>query len=462
MNNYYKTPKERIRLIKKGKRTKGPVIYWMSSDQRVADNWALIFASELSKENNLTLIVAFNLVPEFLGATLRQYDFMLKGLIELESKLVDLNIPFILTIGDPIENIPKIIKDLNACFLVTEFDPLKLKKNWKFSIQNQINIPFFEVDTHHIVPVEFVSNKMEYSAKTLRPKIQKLLPNFLSDFPDINSLNQKNSLDFPKVDWKTLYNSLNVDKTVTPVNWIVPGENSAIQVLNSFIQEKIEKYQENRNDPTKDFTSKLSPYLHFGQISSQRIALEILKICKGNPSAESFLEELIVRRELASNYCHYNKNYDNFNGFPSWAKQTLIDHINDPREYLYTLEEFELGNTHDELWNYAQKQIVHFGWLNGYLRMYWAKKILEWTPNPYIAQQWAIYLNDKYQIDGRDANGYTGIAWSIGGVHDRPWFDRKIFGKIRYMNNSGARRKFDVDYYIKSLKLKLLNNEEPK
>lgn len=440
--------RERVKLFQTGIKQKGPVIYWMSTDQRVSDNWALIFAKELAIEHNKPLIVVFDLVIEFLGSTLRQYDFMIRGLIEVERELRSLNLPFFIVIGNPIENIPKIIQEYQVSILVTDFSPLKIKKIWKNEISKKIAIPFYEVDTHYVVPVEVVSNKAETSARTIRPKIQKLLPYFLTVFPDIGFLEQKVSFEAPKIDWESIYSMLNVDNKVKPIDSFIPGETFAKKQIELFITNKLENYSEWRNDPMKDSTSRISPYLHFGQISAQRIALEVMKNLNLHPSTELYIEEMIVRRELAANFCHFNPNYDNYDGFPRWAKQTLADHLNDKREHIYSLNELENAKTHDDLWNSIQIELMHFGWLNGYLRMYWAKKILEWAPNPIIAQQWAIYLNDKYQLDGRDPNGYSGIAWSIGGVHDRPWNERNIFGKIRYMNQSGARRKFDVDLYI--------------
>lgn len=175
--------------------------------------------------------------------------------------------------------------------------------------------------------------------------------------------------------------------------------------------------------------------------------------CNANDEAKrAFLEELIIRRELSDNFCFYNEDYDNFKGFPEWAKKTLQKHKNDKREYLYSAIEFERALTHDELWNAAQMEIVRKGKMHGYMRMYWAKKILEWSESPEKAMEIAIYLNDRYGLDGRDPNGYTGIAWSIGGVHDRAWNERKIFGKIRYMSHGGCKSKFDVEKYIEQIK----------
>ena len=232
------------------------------------------------------------------------------------------------------------------------------------------------------------------------------------------------------------------------LSWIKPGEKMAKKMLNSFISERFDKSGELRNNPNRNKISHLSPYIHFGQISAQQIALTVSKIedCDGK---DSFLEQLIIRRELSENFCYYNNEYDSFNGFPDWAKKTLSEHKLDEREYIYTPRQFENAETHDDLWNAAQIEMTEKGKMHGYLRMYWAKKILEWSPDPETALQIAIDLNDKYELDGRDPNGYTGIAWSIGGVHDRPWFERPIFGKIRYMNYNGCKRKFNIDKYIK-------------
>jgi deoxyribodipyrimidine photo-lyase len=222
--------------------------------------------------------------------------------------------------------------------------------------------------------------------------------------------------------------------------------------MKNFLDKKIYTYDRYSNDPAKDTLSNLSPYLHFGQISAQRVALEVLKSGASQDNKDAFLEELIIRRELSDNYCFYNNNYDSFEGFPNWAKDTLNVHRIDPREYIYKAEELEEARTHDKLWNAAQLEMTLTGKMHGYMRMYWAKKILEWTESPEEAQDIAVYLNNKYELDGRDPNGYVGIAWSIGGLHDRAWKERPIFGKVRYMSNKGAKSKFDVNSYINKIK----------
>ena len=272
---------------------------------------------------------------------------------------------------------------------------------------------------------------------------------FLDEFPELQQHPYKRTLNKIEINWNKIFENINPDKKVEPVSWIKSGEANALAMLNDFIENKLDKYSELRNYPTLDFQSKMSPYLHFGQISGQRIALEVLKSKKNEESKKSYLEELIVRRELADNFCFYNQNYDEFEAFPDWAKNSLNEHKEDPRIPVFSLEDFEQANTYDNLWNASQSEMVKTGKMHGYMRMYWAKKILEWSPSPEEALKMAIYLNDKYELDGRDPNGYTGIAWSIGGVHDRAWGARMIFGKVRYMSYKGLESKFKIDEYIK-------------
>ncbi|MFA7287968.1 MAG: deoxyribodipyrimidine photo-lyase [Melioribacteraceae bacterium] len=427
----------------------GAVLYWMQRDQRADDNWALIFAQEKAFETNSPLIVVFNLVSDFLEATLRQYNFMLRGLQEVEKKLSRKNIPFKILLGSPEESLPKFIEENNCSILVSDFNPLRIARIWKRDAAKKISIPFYEVDAHNIVPCLLVSQKVEFGAYTIRPKINRLLSEFLEPFPTLQKMpsSEKNFVN----DWTDIFASLKINRNVSEVDWIKPGEDAAHKTLADFLNKKLKNYATDRNDPNKEATSNLSPYLHFGQISAQRIALATETFIEYPEAQKSFLEELIIRRELSDNFCYYNKNYDSVDGFPDWAKKSITIHQNDPREFIYSLSQFENAKTHDPLWNAAQLEMVKLGTMHGYMRMYWAKKILEWTPSNEEAMKTAIYLNDKYQLDGRDPNGYTGIAWSIGGIHDRAWFDRPVFGKIRYMNYNGAKSKFDVKEYINKI-----------
>lgn len=438
---------DRVRKVKEGKIRKGPVVYWMQRDQRVDDNWALIYSYNVAIEKNEKLIVVFNLINNFLGASYRQYYFMIEGLKELSEELSKLNIQFHILIGDPKETIPEYTFKSKISYLITDFNPLRVTREWKEIISSKIDVPFYEVDTHNIVPVWKASEKLEFAAYTIRPKIKKLLPVYLEEFPKIKKM-KSTEIYKNHINWDDLYGSLKVDRSINIVKEFLPGSKTARNILKTFVEKKLEDYNIDRNDPNKNSLSNLSPYLHFGQISAQSISLVLNDFEETDESVASFLEEIVVRRELSDNFCNYNPNYDNFDGFHAWAQKSLNEHRSDKREYVYSLEEFELAKTHDPLWNAAQVEMVEKGKMHGYMRMYWAKKILEWTDSPEQALECGIYLNDKYELDGRDPNGYTGLAWSIGGVHDRAWAKRPVFGKIRYMNYNGCKRKFDVQSYI--------------
>ncbi|MDX1699520.1 MAG: deoxyribodipyrimidine photo-lyase [Melioribacteraceae bacterium] len=438
---------KRLNILKDGSIKKGTVVYWMQRDQRVKDNWALFYAYKRAKETNQNLIVIFNLVPSFLNATIRQYYFMIEGLKEVEKNLHELNIQFILLKGNPADTVPEFVNNNNVSLLVSDFNPLKKIQTWKNKVIEKIDIPFHEIDAHNIIPVWVASDKAEFAAYTIRPKINKLLPEFLDQYPQLEKMESNIAIDY-EIKWSSIYNQLQVDETVYPIDKLIPGESAANELLKDFIEKKIQDYSQNRNDPNMEALSNISPYLHFGHISAQRIALILNDFSENDESVSTYLEELIVRRELADNFCYYNEDYDNFNGFHDWAKKSLNEHRNDKRDYIYSLSEFESASTHDELWNAAQTEMVTTGKMHGFMRMYWAKKILEWTESPEQALEFGIYLNDKYELDGRDPNGYVGLAWSIGGVHDRAWTERSVYGKIRYMNYNGCKRKFDVNRYI--------------
>lgn len=440
---------KRVKKQKEAEFGNGPVLYWMQRDQRVKNNWALHFAIEKGKELNKPVEVVFCLIPTFLDATIRQYAFMLTGLQEVESELEKLNIPFHLLLGNPGKEISLFCESKNAACIISDFNPLKIVRNWKKEVIENISIPFFTVDAHNIVPAWEASNKLEFGAYTIRPKIKKKLDEFMDEFPKLTKQTIIGK-DCEKTDWEKARKSLKVNFGVQKIDWLIPGELEANKTLDLFFSKKLNDYNDKRNDPNFSVLSNLSPYLHFGQISAQKIALAA-KIFEADfeESISAFLEEMIIRREFSDNYCLFNKNYDSFEGFPNWAKRTLNEHRKDKREYLYDLEDFENAETHDDLWNAAQIEMVKTGKMHGYMRMYWAKKILEWTESPEQAFEYGVYLNDKYELDGRDPNGYVGVAWSVGGVHDRAWTERPVFGKIRYMNYNGCKRKFDVVSYIK-------------
>ena len=439
------------KLNSKNENTSGKyVAYIMEASQRAFYNHALEFAISFANTLKKPLVVVYNLTDKYKFSNLRYYTFMIEGLIKLKEHLNERGIKFFIKKSDYVSGSIEVSKD--AVALITDRNYLKLQRNWRTKLAQSIDIPLFEVETDVIIPIELVSNKREPYAATIRPKILKLLEQFLE--PVIHQeLEVKSSyiefdhLDYSKVD--EFISNLQIDKTVKTVSeFYEGGYDNAMKLLKIFIQEKLPYYKEFRSDPTKDFQSELSPYIHFGQISTLQIILEILKhydIKDGN--VQSFINEIVIWRELARNFCFYNPLYNEYEGIPEWAKKTLEDHIKDKREYIYSLEELELARTHDPYWNAAQIQLLKTGKMHNYMRMYWAKKLIEWTDHPKIAFDYACYLNDKYELDGRDPNGYAGISWSFG-THDRPWFERPIFGKIRYMNDKGLERKFDIKKYV--------------
>ncbi|CAM6097302.1 unnamed protein product [Calypogeia fissa] len=451
----------RVRTLKDGPADKkGPVIYWVSRDQRSRDNWALLHAIQEANKRGAPVAVVFNLLESFLGAKARHFGFMLRGLRVLEKNLAASNIPFFLFRGKAEDTIPAFLNECDASLLVMDFSPLKIGRVWRDAICANVSpsVTVHEVDAHNVSPVWVTSAKMEYGARTIRTKIHKLLPEYLVEFPELKPPKVPwTSLDPDPIFWdKLIEEVISVGAEVPEVEWCEPGEDAALEALygskNGFLTKRLQKY-EDRNDPSKGGSlSGLSPYLHFGHISAQRAALEARRVRKNCPkSVDSFLEELVVRRELSENFCYYQPNYDNMNGAWDWAQKTLRDHASDKREFLYTREKLEKGRTHDKLWNAAQLEMVHHGKMHGYMRMYWAKKILEWTLSPEDALEIAIYLNDKYELDGRDPNGYVGCMWSICGIHDQVsegWKERPVFGKIRYMNYAGCNRKFNIEAYI--------------
>ncbi len=296
---------------------------------------------------------------------------------------------------------------------------LRVQKNWRQNVSNLVDCPLIQVESDVIVPVETASLKEEYAAYTIRPKIHRYLSQFSTKPSEYKVKKSSIHYDFSSINLsqlKSIEPLLQVDSSVPIVSNFTGGETQAKKLLDYFLRHHIEKYEKQRNDASKPVTSQMSPYLHFGQISPLYMALEVKK--RKPEYANSFLEELIVRRELSMNFVHYNEAYDQISCLPEWAFNSLQKHKDDKREYIYSLDELEHASTHDAYWNTAQQEMKQTGKMHGYLRMYWGKKILEWTQNPSDAFEFALYLNNKYELDGRDPNGFSGVAWCFG-KHDR-------------------------------------------
>ena len=416
------------------------VLYLMQSSQRIEYNHALFHAIEQANKLNNPLKVAFGLV-EYPEANQRHYQFMIQGLSIVQEKLEQMGAGIAFTTKDP----SKLCINLseNASLLVLDRGYLKVNKKWYDMVSRNVKCPVIQVESNVVIPVEEASKKEEYSAATFRRKIVDNIKPHLIGFkiPELKKSYRGESVYLNQASLKQLE-----IENVPPSNFYKGGYEEAQKLLTSFIDSKIESYHINKNDPSLDSVSHLSPYLHFGQISPIEIAL--LARENSGEGIDAFLEELIIRRELAINFVYYNPNYDNITCLPRWCLETLNEHKKDPRVYKYTKEEFENSETGDEYWNAAQTQMTKTGKMHGYMRMYWGKKILEWTNSPDEAYKIVLYLNNKYEIDGRDPNGYAGVAWCFG-KHDRPWKERKIYGKIRYMNDKGLERKFNISSYSK-------------
>jgi deoxyribodipyrimidine photo-lyase len=418
------------------------ILYWMQSSQRVEYNHALMYAAEKANKRNKPLLVAFGLT-EYPEACLRHYTFMIEGLRELGSRLDELGAQLVVRRVSPPELCVELSGD--ACLAVVDSGYTREPREWYSRAAAGLRCPLVQVESNVVVPVEEASPKEEYSAATLRRKIKDKVQGYLKPLDEPPSFRQ-GSIDVESIDLDDpkLLDGLDIDRSVAGSSYR-GGRGEAERLLDTFIDDKLDGYDEKRNDPTLDMVSHMSPYLHFGQISPVEIALRVKET--GSKGSEAYLEELIVRRELAVNLVHYNPRYDGMGCLPDWCRKTLGEHRNDPREYVYTPKEFEEARTHDPYWNAAQREMVETGKMQGYMRMYWGKKIIEWTQTPEEAYRTALYLNNRYELDGRDPNGYAGVAWCFG-KHDRPWKERPIFGKIRYMNDRGLERKFDMKLYL--------------
>jgi deoxyribodipyrimidine photo-lyase len=430
------------------------VLYVMSRDQRTVDNHALVAAQRHAISGELPLVVAFVVYPRPHGRAREHYTFMLDGLDDVDADLAAHDVQFVIRVaGDgPLRALHSLVSDIRPAAIYMDFSPLRGPRALRSALATGVDasgvdvsgadVPVFEVDTHNIVPAWIASDKQEFAARTIRPKIHAQLRRFLDAPPPL--------LAHPFA-WPHGLRSeslASVRRSVLPLLpsngtsiAAIPGQVAAARALRSFVSDRLDGYAVRRNDPTVDGLSGLSPYLHFGQLASLRVALTA-------PHAETLIEEMVVRKELSDNFCLYQPSYDSLAGAAPWARRTLAAHASDPRSYVYSYQQLERAETHDEAWNAAQRQMTRTGKMHGYMRMYWAKKILEWSPSADSAIETAVRLNDFYEIDGADPNGYVGIMWSIAGVHDRAWTERPVFGQIRYMNEAGLRRKFKIDQYI--------------
>ena len=454
----------RIEYLKEGYRdeSKQYVIYFMQQSQRIHYNHALNHAIEIANQYQLPLMIFFSLYEGYPEANMRHFQFMLEGLKDVYNWANKLHMNMVIKKGTPEETIKPFLD--NAQALVMDKGYLKPQLHFRNCIlsdaQAYPSIDVSMVDTDLIVPVRVASDKVEYGAYTIRPKLNKLFQAFNDHektplLKNQSKLNISSDIDLNAL--QTVLDELNVNRDIKPSPIYKGGYVEASKHLFNFIQNKVHYYEES-SDPSTDYNSNLSMYIHFGQISTLEI-LDQLKMALDQEKItetvyEAYKEQIFIRRELAFNYCYYNPRYDTFIGMTEpWAYETMKVHQSDERVYLYTKDDYINYRTHDPYFNAAMKEMVETGFMHNYMRMYWAKKIIEWSHTHEVAYQTIISLNNAYFIDGRDPNSYTGVAWCFG-KHDRAWTERPIFGKLRYMNDKGLERKFDMQGYINKVNFK--------
>tara|TARA_A100001037_G_C15121167_1_gene623910 strand:- start:789 stop:2153 length:1365 start_codon:yes stop_codon:yes gene_type:complete len=437
-------PAARVRVLNDAPLDKAGdyVLYWMQCAQRVQGNFALAEAIAQANALGIGVVVCFGLDPDYPDANARHMGFMLEGLAEVELELAALGIRFELTNGAPddvcLAHAP------HAALVVCDRGYLRQHRAWRSRIASTSGKRVLEVEGEVVVPVDSVSGKREYAARTLRPKLNRVLEAWLEPAtvarPRVSVPPSPPRLSDPR----GLLKTLPIDQSVGPSSRFTGGPSKAADRLTTFIQEGLSGYARGRNNPGSPQCSNLSPYLHFGQIGPVEITNAVRAY--SSEDAAVFLEELVVRRELAFNYVWNEPDYDRYESLPAWAQKTLDAHRHDPRATTYDAGELEAARTHDPYWNAAMTEMRQTGFMHGYMRMYWGKKIIEWSNTPEQAFCTALALNNKYFLDGRDPNSYAGVGW-VFGLHDRPWARRPVFGTVRYMAASGLERKFDIRAY---------------
>jgi deoxyribodipyrimidine photo-lyase len=428
------------------------VLYWMQASQRVAHNPALEFAVEEGNKLDLPVLVCFGLMDDYPEANERHYAFLLEGLRDVEADLAERGIRFVVKHGTAPGAASHFSKA--AAQIVCDRGYTRHQKKWREEVAHAVDCRVTQVEGDVVVPVETASDHQEFAARTIRPKIHRTWEPFLKPLAKAklkrSSLSLKERGDIDVSDPAKAIVKLKLDRSVKPTKYFVGGQHAAHKRLKDFVAHQLKGYADSRREPAAGRTSMLSAYLHYGNISPVEIALAVKEADAPAADSEAFLEELIVRRELAMNFVQYCPHYDEYDALPAWAKKTLAEHKSDPREHVYSRAELEAGKTADPYWNAAQREMVITGFMQNSMRMYWGKKIIEWTRDPKEAFETTLHLNNKYLLCGRDPNAFANVAW-VFGLHDRPWGRRKIFGTVRYMNAAGLKRKFDMDAYVRKV-----------
>ena len=426
------------------------VVYWMQRAQRALDNPALDVAVHAANALRVPCVIFFAPVPFYPHANLRHYAFLQQGIGDISTRAEKRGIGFVLR-RFPQHSLIKFCDEVQPALVVGDENPLRETTEWREIAAKKLRVPLWTVDADVIVPTKLLG-KEQYAARIIRPRLKSHFKDFLvaCDNPKAR-VEWKPPRDLKHLDWREVNDiteGWDLDRSVKPVDSFRGGTQEGLRLLHEFTANNLAHYPVRHNQAHEEGTARLSPYLHFGHIGPHTVALAVEKAKAPRAAKDDFLDQLITWRELSICMVHYNSLYDSFECGEAWAHKTLGEHAKDPRPVQYTPSQLERAETYDDLWNAAQLQMVHAGWMHNYMRMYWAKKILEWSKSPQQAYKTAVYLNDKYFLDGRDPNGYAGIAWCLVGKFDRPWFPRPIFGTIRYMSRGGAEKKFDTEKYI--------------
>ena len=448
------------------------VLYWVQRAQRSEDNHALEYAIAWANALSVPVVACFGLTEGYPEANLRHYAFLLEGLIDLRRGLEERGIGLVCAWGTP----PKVALQVaeHAALVVTDGAYLRHLREWRATVAREAPCRVDLVETDLVVPVRRASDHREYAARTIRKKLMAQVAELAhlpepqaSDHPSVDRAkhivkNRPGGLKpIESLEIAAIAPHLCVDTAVGPVSeWFTGGQTEARRRFGSFLAERFADYDERRNHPAENVTSGMSPYLHFGHISPVRLVIDAEEARNTVPSGnvDTFVEELVVRRELAYNYCYYTRDYASYESLPDWARSTLADHKGDERSAVYDEATLEAAATHDDYWNAAMTEMKITGSMHNYMRMYWGKKILEWSADPKAAFETTLRLNNKYFLDGRDANSFANVGW-IFGLHDRPWPERAIYGKVRTMTASGLERKTDIASYV--LKVRHLAEEAP-
>ncbi|MGL5681963.1 MAG: deoxyribodipyrimidine photo-lyase [Marinifilaceae bacterium] len=440
--------KERIRILNDypPKHDGKCVLYWMQSSIRTFHNLALIYAIEEANRSKLPLLVVYRIDTQDSEISYRHFSFLVDGLMDIAEASTKHGFEYRILSGALDATICPLLDEAKE--VVIDMGYLRAKREAVSWLMLAARVRVTQIEDNLIIPIETTSQKQEWSMNTIKPKLLEHLNYFLDDI----------HLEIPLLHVKT-YNGIEQmvrnNAVVNDVTQIVKlkgesqaidqrgGEKEAHALFQRFLMRTLPDYNQNYDNPASLAASRMSAYLHYGFISPLYLYYNILQSGEG----EEFLENLLVKRELAHNYVYYNQYYDKFHTLPSWCRKTLEDHIFDIRKEHYSITDLEHAQTNDKFWNAAMSELLQTGYMHKTMRMYWGKKIIEWSTTPEEAFEILIMLNNRYAIDGNDANSYTGISWCFG-LHDKPWGDRAITGKIRHISGIGLERKYNIEHYV--------------